>query len=274
MQTHQIPAVIVHDGQCVALPIRQRVLGLAVHLPQLVRFAALKSSWRCSWFGAGDQVVARENPVDGAHGQLHRRLLAQQNPQLLGSPAGLSAQRHHLLLGVDGRAPRTAVRPPTLFSNRAQRPCFFVPPQPKIPRRPRNPELPAQLRQSFPLALRANHKLDALVPQTRRPPWHRRPSRPATLTPSVKDLLATGVKDVMAPHTKARPYNASVGLTPLGLLGGLAGAWRFACLCSALGLLGYVLLLRTNRIFLRRWIARRLLGLRHGSRPVIRCHCR
>src|SRR6266404_2393836 len=72
----------------------------------------------------------------------------------------------------------------------------------------------------------------------------------------------------------ARPYNASVGLTPLGLLGGLGGAWRFACLCSALGLRGFFLLLRTNRIFLRRWIARRFLGLRRGRRPGIRCHCR
>src|SRR5258706_15914714 len=89
-----------------------------------------------------------------------------------------------------------------------------------------------------------------------------------------KGSLGNRVKDVMAPHTKARPYNASVGLTPLGLLGGLGGAWRFACLCSALGLRGFFLLLRTNRIFLRRWIARRFLGLRRGRRPGIRCHCR
>src|SRR5256885_32001 len=98
MQTQQIPAVIVHDGQCVALPIRQRVLGLAVHLPQLIRFATLKSSRRRSRLRTDDQVVARQNSVNGAHRQLHRRLLAQQNPQLLGSPAGLLAQSYHQIL--------------------------------------------------------------------------------------------------------------------------------------------------------------------------------
>src|SRR5205814_7492950 len=111
-----------------------------------------------------------------------------------------------LLLGLRGGALRTVVRTPTLFANRRQRPRFLVTPQPQISRRSRNPELPAQPRQSFPLALRADHKLNALLPHACRPPWHGRPSRPATLTPSVKDLLATGVKDVMAPHSTAAPH--------------------------------------------------------------------
>src|SRR5256885_1948007 len=218
MQTQQIPAVIVHDGQCVALPIRQRVLGLAVHLPQLIRFATLKSSRRPSRLRTDDQVVARQYSVNGAHRQLHRRLLAQQNPQLLGSPAGLLTQSYHLLLGLRVRALRTVVRTPTLFANRRQRPRFLVTPQPQISRRSRNPELPAQPRQSFPLALRANYKLNALLPHACRPPWHGRPSRPATLTPSVKDLLATGVKDVMAPHSGAAPHVRKINCARLPLL--------------------------------------------------------
>src|SRR5437868_4402186 len=206
MQAHQISAVIIENGQRVTLSVSQRVLGLAVHLPQLVRFAALKSSWRCSRLGLGDHLVARQNAMDRTHRQWHGRSLAQQNPQLLGAPAGLLAQRHHLLLGVAGGAPRTAPWPPTLFAHRYQRPCFFVPPQPQITGRPRNPKFPTQRRQSFPLALRANHKLNALFPHSCRPPRHGRPSRPATLSLSVKDLLATAVKDVMAPHTEVRPY--------------------------------------------------------------------
>src|SRR5438270_7311498 len=98
-------------------------------------------------------------------------------------------------------------------------------------RRPRNPELPAQPRQSFPLALRADHKLNALLPHACRPPWHGRPSRPDTLTPSVKNLLATGVKDVMAPHSTLRPISAKSIVSA-----SVAAADRRGRFCLSLGL--------------------------------------
>src|SRR5713226_8951593 len=188
-----------------ASPIGQGILSFAIHLPEFVGFATLEAL-RCRAVALrADPFVTFQNAVDGSHRQRRGFFVAQQYLQFFRTPPGLLTQRHHALLLPRFRAARTPMRPSTTLGQLRQTAALLVSPLPQISRRARNPEFAAEHRESLLLALRSNHKLHALLAHIHLVPRHGfQPPRPETLTAGVKHVLATTVKDVLAPYTSDR----------------------------------------------------------------------
>src|SRR5712692_2662919 len=201
-----------------AFPIGQGILSFAIHLPEFVGFATLEAL-RCRAVALrADPFVTFQNAVDGSHRQRRGFFVAQQYLQFFRTPPGLLTQSHHALLLPRFRAAKTPMRPSTTLGQLRQTAALLVSPLPQISRRARNPEFAAEHRESLLLALRSNHKLHALLAHIHLVPRHGfQPPRPETLTAGVKHVLATTVKDVLAPYTKDPPLLA--GLKP-GLYNG------------------------------------------------------
>src|ERR1017187_450806 len=99
------------------------------------------------------------------------------------------------------------MRTPASLGQRGQTTRLPIPPPPQISCRPRNPKLLAQRGNPLSPAHRSNHKLHPLFVHVPLFPRHRlRPPRPETLSAVVKDVLATTVKDDMAPYTEGWRY--------------------------------------------------------------------
>src|SRR5260370_8626114 len=113
-----------------ALAVGQRILSLAVHLPEFVRSAALKALSRGTVVAFADQFMALQNPMDGSHRQTDL-LLCQQHLQLLRAPAGLLTQCYHALLFRSFRQAWTVVRPATAFLQRTQTAPLYIAPAPE-----------------------------------------------------------------------------------------------------------------------------------------------
>src|SRR5713226_3677073 len=193
-----------------ASPIGQGILSFAIHLPEFVGFATLEAL-RCRAVALrADPFVTFQNAVDGSHRQRRGFFVAQQYLQFFRTPPGLLTQRHHALLLPRFRAARTPMRPSTTLGQLRQTAALLVSPLPQISRRARNPEFAAEHRESLLLALRSNHKLHALLAHIHLVPRHGfQPPRPETLTAGVKHVLATTVKDVLAPYTSDRCFSLS-----------------------------------------------------------------
>src|SRR5271169_6480182 len=126
------------------LAILQRVLSLAVHLPQFIRLGALKTARRRTSRVFANQTVTLQDPVDGPHRQRNFFFFLQQHPQLFSAPTRLVAQKHHTLFLPTGGAARAAVRPSAALEYLRQAAALPIALPPEITGGSRDPKLAAQ----------------------------------------------------------------------------------------------------------------------------------